>query len=434
MAKQKVVKSVFADGLKKADVVLYSPHLMTLGAYVQKPNPQIIGLSNFEAIGSQDAKSLYPTIMVLMNIGYDTLRGRIYDMSIVGNMLNIIRQLQSLPLDRIKERTSSIHDLGEKFALMAKDYANSGNLSSKLAKSNFIEYCRIFYKNCIRMLVEYSGDFNDILVPKNNEQYFLLKSCLYPLFETLTWIHKFNKGYSQIAVDWVFYNHEFDTKYKDKKFFVIHNINSVSAQDYELDLENMKNYILKQYIINPYGTYFDQHKHNKSFEVDNILKGMDDRAYEKNQMLIITAIIENWKSVPDELKLTFLNKLGKLEEHEAKAIVDIVGDPDDKIKGYQVKNLLNVRFDYEALDQVLPGLKLQKTQKNSKSNGIKVTLNSGYGLFGMSTWNYGSSLISNSITNGGKIYGTKLFQNIAVNRLTVENEKINSGYYKEIYK
>jgi len=284
------------------------------------------------------------------------------------------------------------------------------------------------------MLVEYSGDFNDILVPKNNEQYFLLKSCLYPLFETLTWIHKFNKGYSQIAVDWVFYNHEFDTKYKDKKFFVIHNINSVSSQAYELDLENMKNYILKQYIINPYGTYFDQHKHNKSFEVDNILKGMDDRAYEKNQMLIITAIIENWKSVPDELKLTFLNKLGKLEEHEAKAIVDIVGDPDDKIKGYQVKNLLNVRFDYEALDQVLSGLKLQKTQKNSKSNGIKVTLNSGYGLFGMSTWNYGSSLISNSITNGGKIYGTKLFQNIAVNRLTVENEKINSGYYKEIYK
>ena len=185
MAKQKAVKSVFADGLKKADVVLYSPHLMTLGAYVQKPNPQIIGLSNFEVIGSQDAKSLYPTIMVLMNIGYDTLRGRIYDMSIVGNMLNIIRQLQSLPLDRIKERTSSIHDLGEKFALMAKDYANSGNLSSKLAKSNFIEYCRIFYKNCIRMLVEYSGDFNDILVPKNNEQYFLLKSCLYPLFETL---------------------------------------------------------------------------------------------------------------------------------------------------------------------------------------------------------------------------------------------------------
>jgi hypothetical protein len=87
------------------------------------------------------------------------------------------------------------------------------------------------------------------------------------LFETLTWIHKFNKGYSQIAVDWVFYNHEFDAKYKDKKFFVIHNINSVSAQAYELDLENMKNYILKQYIINPYGTYFDQHKHNKSFEV-----------------------------------------------------------------------------------------------------------------------------------------------------------------------
>ena len=27
------------------------------------------------------------------------------------------------------------------------------------------------------------------------------------------------------------------------------------------------------------------------------------------------------------------------------------------------------------------------------------------------------------------VHGTKLFQNIAVNRLTVENEKINSGFY-----
>lgn len=428
MAKQKV-KSQFAEGIKKADVVSFSPHLMTLGAYVQQPDPRIVGLTDREVIGSQDAKSLYPTIMVLMNIGYDTLRGRIYDMAIVGNMLNAIKMLHSLPLDQIKGRTKGIIDLGEKFAFLAKEYADGGNLSSKIAKGTFVEYCGIFYKNCIRMLVEYSGPFEDILQPKNNETYFLLKSCLYPLFETLTWIHKLNKGYSQVAVDWVFYNHEFDEKYADRKFFVIHNINSVSSQAFELDINQMKEYILTKYIINPYGTYFDTHKNNKSFEVDNILKGMDDRAYVKNQMLILEAIVENWKSIPLEGQQLFLSKLGQFSEDEAKSLVAIVGDPSEKVRGFQIKSLMNVRFDYEAYELIYSGLQLQVSQKNSKSNGIKVTLNSGYGLFGMSTWTYGSSLISNSITNGGKVYGTKLFQNIAVNRLNVENKRINSGYY-----
>ena len=430
MAKQKV-KSQFADGIKKADVVDYSPHLMTLGAYVQQPVPQVVGLSPTEVVGSQDAKSLYPTIMVLMNIGYDTLRGRIYDMAIVGNLLNAIRMLHELPLDRLKERQSSILDLGSKFNMLAKEYAESGNLPSKIAKGTFVEYVDKYYKNIIRQLVEYRGNFQDILQPKDNETYFLLKSCLYPLLETMTWIHKLNKGYSQVAVDWVFYNHTFDDKYKDKKFFVIHNINSVSSQAFILGLDDMKNHILTQYIINPYGTYFDKHCNNLSFEVNKILQGMDDRAYVKNQHLIIGAILENWKMVPDDDKRLFLSKLGELTEEEAKRLTDIVGDADEKARAKQTKSLMNVRFNYDEFDQIYKGLELQKVQKKSVENGIKVTLNSGYGLFGMSTWSYGSSLISNSITNGGKVYGTKLFQNIAVNRLTVENEKINSGFYKK---
>lgn len=430
MAKAKV-KSQFADGIKKSDVTDYSPHLMTLGAYVQQPDPRVVGLSEKEVIGSQDAKSLYPTIMVLMNIGYDTLRGRIYDMAIVGNLIDAIRMLHDLPLDKLKEKQSSILDLGNKFAKLAKEYAESGNLSSKLAKGTFVEYIGIFYKNIIRQLIEYRGNFQDILQPRDNETYFLLKSCLYPLLETMTWIHKLNKGYSQVAVDWVFYNHQFDAKYTGKNFLVIHNINSVSSQAFFLTLDGMKNHILTKYIINPYGTYFDKHSDNLSFEVNNILQGMDDRAYVKNQHLIIGAILENWKLIPEENQRLFLSKLGRLEEHEADSLVNIVGDADEKSRNKQKQSLMNVRFNYEYIEHVYKGLELQKAQKKSKENGIKVTLNSGYGLFGMSTWSYGSSLISNSITNGGKVYGTKLFQNIAVNRLTVENEKINSGFYNK---
>ena len=425
------VKKRFTDTIKKSDIADLAPHVMTMGAYVQQPFPSIVGLKDDEALGSQDAKSLYPTIMVLMNIGYDTLRGRIYDMAIVGNLLKGVRLLQELPLDQMLQKKSGILDLGSKFQLLAKAYADGGNLSAKLAKSDFIEFCGIYYKNCIRQLVEYSGSFDDILRPFNNETYFLLKSCLYPLLEAMTWIHKFNKGYSQVAVDWVFYNDSFRENYKDKKFFVIHNINSVTSTAYELDLDNMIEHILTKYIINPFGTYFDMHRNNKSFEVDLILTGMDDRGFVKNQMLIIVAIAENWNKLSDDLKRAFLKNLDKLTDEEASAIVDIVGDSDPKVKSWQKKNLLSIDFNYDALEKVLSGLKLMGQQKNTKSNGIKVTLNSGYGLYGMVTWNFGSSLISNSITNGGKIYGTKLFQQVAVNRLELENQKIDSGFYNK---
>jgi DNA polymerase elongation subunit (family B) len=61
-------------------------------------------------------------------------------------------------------------------------------------------------------------------------------------------------------------------------------------------------------------------------------------------------------------------------------------------------------------------------QKDSESNGVKVTLNSGFGIFARANWNYGNALIANSITNAGKIYGIKLFQQIASNILTEEQK------------
>jgi hypothetical protein len=45
----------------------------------------------------------------------------------------------------------------------------------------------------------------------------------------------------------------------------------------------------------------------------------------------------------------------------------------------------------------------------------------------MATWNYGNNLIANSITSGGKIYGIKLFQQIASNKLNLEKDRIQKG-------
>ena len=55
-------------------------------------------------------------------------------------------------------------------------------------------------------------------------------------------------------------------------------------------------------------------------------------------------------------------------------------------------------------------------------DGEKTSLNTGYGLYAMVNWDWSNSLISNSITNGGKIMGLKLFQQISANILKSERK------------
>lgn len=415
---------------KLNDVKELAAHLKTLGAYVQPPNPQIVGLSNTQVIGSQDAKSLYPTIMVLLNIGYDTLKGRIYDWKIVGPVFNMLEKINS-----IKQTDSDAVDIGInnfRSALMniVKSYTEREKI--KDGKQKFIEFNVDFYTECFRRLITFSGPFENILTPKTDEEYYLLKSAMYPLFEALTWVSAFNKGYSSIVVDYTFYNHKFDEKYKDSKFIVFENINSSKTFVSILNLPQFKESIATKYVLNPYGTYFDTHNGNKSFEVDLILGGMDDRGFVKNQMLILNAITQNWGKLNIIQQKAFILDHKHLDETIAKEVIELVGDSNPKTREWQYKNLMSIVFDTLVDDpQLKDRLELSSTQRESKSNGIKVTLNSGYGIYGMSTWIYGNNLIANSITTGGKIYGIKLFQQIASNRLAIERQRIAQGQYNK---
>jgi hypothetical protein len=409
---------------KIKDIKDLAAHLKTMGAYVQQPNPQIVGLSNTQVVGSQDAKSLYPTIMVLLNIGYDTLRGRIYDYAIVGKVLEMfdtIFEMRGTSEQDIIE--IGLNNFKSAFRNLARDYTTREKL--KNSKAEFIEFTTDFYGECFRKIVNYQGALDDIYTPKTDEQYYLLKSALYPLLEAMTWIHQKNKGYSSIVIDHVFYNDGFNEKYQDKKFVIFNEINSSKTHVKILNLDQFHDQISSKYILNPYGTYFDKHDNNKSFEVDLILKGMSDRGYVKNQMLIIEAIVENWGKLSQAQQIAFVLDGQHLDPTIAEQVVDLVGDSDPGTKAWQLKNLKGIKFDTIVTEEKLNSrLGLAASQRNSKSNGIKVTLNSGYGIYGMATWNYGNNLIANSITSGGKIYGIKLFQQIASNKLRVERDKI----------
>ncbi len=421
---------------KLSDVKKFAAHLKTLGAYVQQPTPAIVGLRSDQVIGSQDAKSLYPTIVVLLNIGYDTFRGRIFDWSIIGKLFEYMCKMKDMKKDDPDIIETSISNFKTTIFDVATRYANRTKM--KDSKEKFKQFSRDFYGSLFAQILRADETMQQIMHPRTEEEYYLLKSCLFPLFEGFTWIHEANKGYNNTCVDYVFTNENFEKKYSGQKFMFLHDINSTKTQMFVLDLEQFKETVLDQYLITPYGTYFDKHDNKESFECPLILNGMSDRADVKNKMLIIEAIVENWDKLSDHLKESFFQDGKEIPKEDAIEVIKLVGDTDEGTRKWQLSVLNEIKFTTlrEALDlkQIQDDLELDATQKNSESNGIKVTLNSGYGLNGLLTWSYGNNLIANSITTGGKIYGIKLFQQIAKNRLQKENIKIQSGFYKDTYK
>lgn len=418
----------------QSDMQELAAHLRTLGAYVQPPIPQIVGLSNYQVIGSQDAKSLYPTIMVLLNIGFDTLKGRIYEWKIVGPVLTLMNRLFEIKYSEPEAIDIGINNFKNAFQNMLRNFTDKNKKHIK-SVSKYTDFNGAFYPDCFKKIIKGADSLEQVFHPKTDEDYFLLKSALYPLLEAMTWMSVNNKGYSNTVIDWVFFNGTFKEKYSEEdKFVIFDDINSSKTQVLVLQREEFINRYATKYVLNPYGTFYYTHDDKKSFEVDLILQGMDDRGFVKNQMLIINAITENFKKLSDEhIKALILNN-EKLDEKIAEEIIELVGDPNDKKRAWQLSVLKGIVFDTRVDETKLKKqLELRASQRNSRSNGIKVTLNSGYGIYGMSTWNYGNNLIANSITTGGKIYGIKLFQQIASNRLKVEREKIERGDYNEQY-
>jgi DNA polymerase elongation subunit (family B) len=171
---------------KVKEIKEFAAHLSTMGAYVQAPKPQIVGLSKTQAIGSKDAKSLYPTIMVLLNIGYDTLRGRIYESRIVLNAFNMLKKVHAMQDEGEEVMDLALTNFRGALKNLAKGYTEREKM--KQSKAEFIKFTVDFYGEAFRKIVNYNRSFENILSPQTDEDYYMLKSCLYPLFEALTWI------------------------------------------------------------------------------------------------------------------------------------------------------------------------------------------------------------------------------------------------------
>jgi len=401
-------------------------HLRVQGAYVQQPIPGMVAIKEDEIIMSNDAAALYPTSEILSNIGYETLKGRIYDPGIVDNMINLLENVEKHSDKGAQVINQAYPAFTSAVQGMIKNYTKRKSVKNKkdFLKVNSALLSTYFLNICDFLINKKENTLENIYHPKTDKEYFLLKSNLFPMLETISWLSEKNKGYSDIIVNYVFHHDKFDSIYKSKKFYYFSDINSCKTHFNVFGINEIKNEFEK-YFLNPYGTLFMKHEDQLAYTASENMKGLSRRRIIKNAMLCISGILKKYNSLSEddlEIFLSVKDKLFKIDEKNLEKLFMKIDETTADNVQWRVSSLKDFEFEknFEDSESLLKYLSIRTAQLNSSQNGIKVTLNSGYGITGMTNFSYSSILIANSITTAGKIYGIKLFQKISYD--TIENE------------
>lgn len=424
-------------------------HLRVLGAYVQKPNPAIHGFQDDTVIISNDANALYPISIVHQNLGFDTISGRVYDTGAIQNIVGLIEKVFSIK-NQPGIIESAVSGFTSAIEFQMKDFFTRKTTPNKKER---LEFNKEYYSELLRKILSYDGKIEDIYTPINDRTYLLLKSCMYPLFEAISWLSPHNKGYNNTIVDYVFYNEIYMKKYNKKlspagaqnpvSFYYFENINSTKTRFKKMGFEDGVS-LFKTKILNPYGVLIDKHKDNLAFDVPLIKEGLRNRSVIKDRALMLGAIYAKKSHFTEKEINIFINpRIDNkfLSDDQANFILDFIHDSEDRTK--RISSLTSIEFTFNIESPgtdtnkklVFDFIKLREEQFMSMQEGIKVTLNTLYGIYGLISWQYASPLIGNAITSAGKIYGIKLFQMITndiIQDLTKRlelGETIDTEYY-----
>jgi len=403
--------------IKLNDIKKNACQLKVMGAFVQDPNPGVYGLEDNVIIMSNDASSLYPTIEILLNIGYETLFGRIYDVGIIDNLIKLLKAVEQNRNkgDAVKNQAKAAFT--NALQLLIKNYTSRKSVQNKKEFTNVnLNLALNFFDKIVNFILE-GNSLENIFKPQNDREYFLLKSNFYPLLEIINWLSEKNKGYSQLLIDYIYHPNLFYQKYAGKDIYLFTNVNSTKINFIKLNTLNIDDCLLN-YVLSPYGVLFYKHNEKLAFTVQENIKGLKRRKKVKNAMLCIEGIINNFNNLTEKEINIFLNKKSNfiLTEEELEAIFKKVDEKNPTVIPWRIASLKDFEFEkkFFSKETLLSYLKLRAQQLNNVQLGIKVTLNSGYGITGLITYQWSNPLLGNSITNGGKIYGIKTFQQVAV--------------------
>jgi len=398
-----------ANDLDKKIIKSNSWHLKVKGAYVQQPTPGIYGLEEDYVINSVDATALYPITTVMSNISSETLFGRVYDTQLVSNFMGLIKNIFSQKAKGVSPDTLEhmiIPSFTNALKVLLKDYSKRENVKN-VKEAEMLTFS--FYPKALKKIIHFTGSMDQMFAPTTDEEYFLLRSCFYPLIESITWLSPQNKGHSQLIVDFVFHPDEFDRKYTNQEIYMFTNYNSTKLNFKILTKNELEKDYFSRFLLNPYGSLFYTHKEKLAFEVQLIVDSLAQRRIIKNQMLVLDAIIARFSDALTMQK--FLLGQEVLTEKTSGNILTEINDT--STREFRIKSLMEVDFENQTffdLEAALKFLILKRDQADSLQNGIKVSLNSGYGILGMISYEFSDIIAANSITNGGKIFGIKTFQ------------------------
>jgi DNA polymerase elongation subunit (family B) len=397
----------------------YSWELKVLGAYVQNPDPGLYGLEDDIIINSSDAAALYPTDTIFSNISSETLFARVYDPNTVSNIINLFKKVfnmksKGIPIDNIISQV--LPSFKNALEVLLKDYGKRYKIKNK---ADAMYFTLSFYPYLFEKIIRYNGSLEDIFCPKDDETYFLLRSYFFPLVEAISWLSPQNKGYNQMIVDYIFEPDLFEKRYSNKDLYIFDNYHSTKLNFRIISKEEMEEKYFSKYLLNPYGSLFYTHDEKLAFEVDLIIQGLADRRKVKNKMLVIDAICAKI-DMAESLKTLFLREdksssnINFLTEEQAIKILDEIQDDQNRAK--KLESLTDIDFEnvsFNNYDALVKYFNKLKEQLNSLQNGIKVSLNSGYGILGMPTYEFSDTIAANSITTAGKIFGIKTFQAVS---------------------
>jgi len=359
----------------------------TIGALVVDPNPGIYGMGDNDSIVSVDFSSLYPTVMTMYNISFQTIKHRVYDAYAVDKLIMMLDTFNASKSHKYQEI------FNDQIESLIKNFADKTKPNQK---GKFIEYnvakCKEQFKRICQFLIR--NPVKDLFTPRTNDGYYILIECLYPLLEVFNKVHpNAPKNYcNETCVDYVFRRTEFKKEYGDQNFYVMDGVHSTKRSLRKVGYDEMVEKYLSKYIVTPAGTLITRHKD----QLARLSKMIPEMQRDRKRIQLTgndLYVIADYAKQNDKPELFDMINSEKWEEIEK--IVPDYNDVDRMtefdFRGYKFD-------DYEAT------MKFSKALGNAQGN-LKIKLNSLYGVSGLKSYYIASPLISNSITIGSRITG-----------------------------
>ena len=389
--------------------------LSVKGAYVQTApeKGRIVGLKKDQFILSIDATSLYPSAMILNNISEETFYGRVYDNIIVDKFMKLLEASLSSQISA-DQATDMIQ---QAFKMQFTDFAKREKIQKQKDTVKFnTDYCTFLFSKIV-----HSGEqFNNILTPKTERQYRLLKSYLHPLLETITWTNPNNLGYNNTIVNWVFFPEEFEKSIPGA--WVLENIYSFKTTLKFQNKQQLADGVFKKYLLNPWGILFIKHKDKLAEDVKRIIDSMASRKIIKNEMIVLGQLLTNILAGNEfARKLASMLLMKKFNDISDRLIEDAGIANIMKDKNIKSVNQLSFEQINTVSDVIIDSLSTGVSERDLGQNSRKVYMNSGFGIKGLISFLFASPLLGNAITSAGKIYGIKTAQNITAQYMEHKN-------------